>query len=85
MYISEVKNKYGNRIALKGNVDCSDILTFGKVEQVVEETKKCIHDGAPGFGYILSSSNSIHSGVKPENYIAMLNTLKEYGKYPLRI
>jgi len=35
----------------------------------------------PGGGYILSSSNSIHSAVKPENYIAMLDTLKKFGKY----
>ena len=30
---------------------------------------------------ILSSSNSIHSAVKPENYLAMLETLRECGRY----
>ena len=29
------------------------------------------------------SSNSIHSGVKPENYLAMLEIIHEYGVYPL--
>ena len=29
--------------------------------------------GMPGGGFILSSSNSIHSGVKPENYLAMID------------
>ncbi len=29
------------------------------------------------------SSNSIYSGVKPENYVAMLEAIKEYGEYPL--
>jgi uroporphyrinogen decarboxylase len=34
-----------------------------------------------GGGYILSSSNSIHSAVKPENYLAMVDTVKKYGVY----
>jgi uroporphyrinogen decarboxylase len=84
MKISEVKSKYGDRISLKGNVDCADTLTFGSKEEVIRETKQCLIDGAPGYGFILSSGNSIHSGVKPENYIAMLQTLKEYGSYPLK-
>jgi len=29
------------------------------------------------------SSNSIHSRVKPENYIAMVEAIHKYGKYPL--
>ena len=41
--------------------------------------------GAPGGGYILSSSNSIHSSVKPANYMALMRTLKEYGGYPIRL
>jgi hypothetical protein len=30
------------------------------------------------------SSNSIHSGVKAENYLAMIETVKKYGVYPLQ-
>jgi hypothetical protein len=29
------------------------------------------------------SSNSIHSGVNPQNYVTMVKTIQEYGKYPL--
>ena len=64
-------------------MDCTETLTFGTKEEVVEESKKCLVDGAPGYGYVLSSGNSIQSGVVPENYIAMLDTLKKYGNYPL--
>ena len=38
-----------------------------------------------GGGLIVSSSNSIHSAVKPENYIEMIRTIHDYGKYPLDI
>lgn len=81
MDLGEVKAKYGQRIALKGNVDCAELMTFGTPEQVVEATKVALRQGMPGGGYILSSSNSIHSAVKPENYMAMLHTLEEHGRY----
>jgi uroporphyrinogen decarboxylase len=35
----------------------------------------------PGGGFILSSSNSIHSAVKPENYAALMKAWQKYGKY----
>jgi uroporphyrinogen decarboxylase len=85
MDLSEVKAKYGHRIALKGNVDCAQTLSYATVEEVVEETKQAIIKGAPGGGYILSSSNSIHASVKPENYMAMLDTLKKFGRYPISL
>jgi uroporphyrinogen decarboxylase len=85
MDLAEVKAKYGDRIALKGNVDCVHLMSFGEPQEVVEATKEALRKGMPGGGYILSSSNSIHSGVKPENYKAMMDTLKEYGTYPMSL
>ncbi len=79
MDLAEVKAKYGNRIALKGNVDCASLMTFGTPEETAEATREALRQGMPGGGYILSSSNSIHSGVKPENYLAMLDTLRQFG------
>jgi len=31
------------------------------------------------------SSNSIHSVVKPENYLAMVEAIQEFGQYPLNL
>ncbi len=81
MDLGEVKAKYGGRIALKGNVDCADLMTFGTPEETAEATKAALRAGMPGGGFILSSSNSIHSGIKPENYVALMRTLQEYGRY----
>jgi len=81
MDLGEVKAKYGNRVALKGNVDCAQLMTFGTPDEVIEATKEALRKGMPGGGYILSSSNSIHSSVKPENYVAMLQTVQKYGCY----
>jgi uroporphyrinogen decarboxylase len=79
--MGEFKTRYGDQICLKGNIDCTGALCGGSAEEVTEEVRQCILAGAPGGGLILSSSNTIHRGVKPENYRAMLDALRAYGRY----
>lgn len=83
MDIGEVKRRYGNRICVVGNVDCSQLLPRGSKGEVEEAVKETIAKASPGGGHILSSSNSIHPAVKPENYMAMLKAARQFGRYPL--
>jgi uroporphyrinogen decarboxylase len=83
MDLATVKKRWGDKVAIKGNVDCAFLLVDGPIEGVVESVKNCIRIAGPGGGYACSSSNSIHSGVKPEFYIAMIEAVREYGVYPL--
>jgi len=83
MNIGHIKRLYGDRICLVGNIDCRRLLTEGMPDEVIEVVKETIAKAAINGGYILSSSNSIHPGVKPENFIAMVNAVKQYGKYPI--
>lgn len=83
MDIGKVKDKYGHRIALCGNIDCTELLTRGSEEDVIEAVKETIAKAGVGGGYILASSNSIHPAVKPENYRAMIRAARDYGTYPL--
>jgi uroporphyrinogen decarboxylase len=83
MDIGEVKAKYGDRIAVIGNVDCSFVLNRGTVEEVEEAVKETIAKASPGGGHILASSNSIHPAVKPENYKAMVEAARKFGRYPI--
>ena len=85
MDIAMMKQNYGDRISLKGNVDCAHTLTFKSEQEVVAETRDVIAKAADGGGLILSSSNSIHSAVKPGNYLAMWNAIRMYGKYPIAL
>ena len=79
--MAAMKAKYGDRICLKGNIDCTGALCDGTVEEVTQEVEQCIRAGSAGGGLIVSSSNTIHHGVKPENYQAMLDAVRKYGKY----
>lgn len=85
MDIARIKRDYGDRLTLIGNVDCSTVLVDGPVEAVRAQTIEVIRAAAPGGGFLLSTSNSVHPGVRPEYYLAMLDTAREYGRYPIAL
>ncbi|MCM8767573.1 MAG: hypothetical protein NC921_02165 [Candidatus Omnitrophica bacterium] len=79
--LKQLKEKYGEKITLLGNVDCSKTLVYGNKEQIYEEVRKCIEDAARGGGYILTSSNSIHYNIPARNFIYMVEAARKFGKY----
>ena len=81
MDLAEVKAWFDGRVCMFGNVDCLDLLVYGTPEQVREDTRRAIEQGAPGGGLILCSSNSLHPGCRPENALAMFRAAKEFGDY----
>ena len=82
MDIREVKQRYGRRLCLIGNVDV-DLLARGTPEQVQEKTLELIREVAPGGGYCLGSGNTVPEYVPVENYRAMVETAWEFGRYPI--
>lgn len=85
MDLEMVKEKYGHRVCLWGNVDLRYVLTRGTPEEVEEEVKKCIQRAAKNGGYILGSSNGLPNYCKVENIWALAKAVKKYGKYPINI
>ena len=81
MDIGEVKEKFGDRICLVGNIDCRDLLCLGSEEDVEQVVRETIAVAAPRGGFVLCSSNSIHPGVRPQNFLAMVRAGQEYGRY----
>ena len=83
MDIGDVKRRYGQRLALIGNIDCTELLPHGSLADVEAAVQETIAKAAPGGGYVLASSNSIHPGVNPQNYRTMVETARRCGNYPL--
>ncbi len=81
MKLPDVKEAFGSQVALMGNVDCGPTLHYGSTEDVAQEVSRCMLEGAPGGGFILSSSNTIYKGTRPENLVAMIQTAKRMGRY----
>jgi uroporphyrinogen decarboxylase len=85
MDIGDIHDRYGDRVARKGNIDCVHTLVDGTEEQVLNEVRDCIRKGSPGGGHIISSSNSLHAGINPDLYKVMLRTVSDYGTYPIAL
>ena len=81
MDIQTVKREFGRDIALVGNLDVGGNLSLGTSDDVRREARDLIksvgHDG----GLVLASSHSITRNVKPENFMAMVETAWTDGRY----
>jgi uroporphyrinogen decarboxylase len=84
MDIGAVRDKYGSAIAVIGGVDCGELLTNGTPGEVEAATKRLLREVSSKGRHVVSSSNTIHPKVKPENLLAMFDTVKRYGRYPIR-
>lgn len=85
MDIGFLKRRYGRRLVLVGNVDCSQVLPLGTVQDVIEATKECIRQASPGGGHFIGSSSEIVPSTPLENILAFYDACREYGKYPIRV
>lgn len=83
MELDRIFARYPGRIAVMGNLSV-DLLSRGTVEEVVAATKKLLREVSAKGPHILSSGNTISFSVKPENYLAMVRTARECGRYPIR-
>jgi uroporphyrinogen decarboxylase len=81
MDLKAVKEYCGHQICLLGNIDCGELLCHGSLKEVEAAVIQAIEDAAPEGGYVLCSSNSIHPGVKAENFVTMVQVAKKHGKY----
>jgi uroporphyrinogen decarboxylase len=84
MDLEDIKKRYGHRVYLQGNVDCTWVLPNGTEEDVRRDVQRCINAAAEGGGFVLSESNSMHPNVKFENILYYVDEARRYGKYPMR-
>lgn len=83
MDICYFKDEYGDKITLAGNIDCGGALESGTPEEIRNEVRAKIKHCAPGGGYIIASSNSVHSAIPGRNYQIMRDAIEEFGNYPI--
>jgi len=89
MDILQFKRDYGDKIAIVGGVDVARLLPFGSEEDVVQAVVDVIKAVSPGGGYVLGSSNSLHSYVPDidkyvRNVRTYIETAHKFGVYPIQ-
>lgn len=85
MDIDAVKQKWGDKLCLIGNLNLDSTLTLGTPQDVRAEVYERIRTIGPGGGYMVASSNSITDYVPLENMKAMIEATFEFGKYPIQL
>ena len=58
-------------------------LTLGTPEEIRREARARISQLGQGYGYIVSSDNSISTYCKPQNVAAMVDAVMGFGSYPI--
>ncbi|MBI2844309.1 MAG: hypothetical protein HYX78_12985 [Armatimonadetes bacterium] len=78
----ELKRDFGKDIVFwGGGVDTQHVLGSGTVEDVRDNVKRNIDALAPGGGFVFTTVHITQANVPPQNYLAMWETLQEYGAY----
>jgi len=78
-----LKKTYGKDIVFCGAIDTHRILPYGTPEDVRQEVRRVMQILGPGGGYMIASVHTIMNDVPPENVLAMVDAVEEFGYYPL--
>jgi uroporphyrinogen decarboxylase len=79
-----LKRDYGGRIVFHGNTNNQGVFHRSR-EEVVADALYRIRHLAPGGGYIFSSGHNIQANMPPENILALFETARDYGTYPIDV
>ena len=80
--IKEIKNRWGSRMCLIGNVNCA-LLQTGSDQEVIDSATYAITHGKSNGGYIFSTSNIVFKGMELERYWLMQEVWKKHRDYPV--
>ena len=78
-----VKQLYGDKLCLMGNLHTTDVLLNGSPDEVRRASLQAILDAGEGGGFVLSSGDQPGRDTPEENIRAMVTAGHEFGRYPL--
>lgn len=81
----EVKRMYGGRVTIDTGVSNQRTLPFGSVADVRREVLYALGNLAPGGGFVYGTSHYAMYEVPVENVVALYETCRRYGAYPIGV
>ena len=81
--LASLKKEFGKNIIFCGGIDTHRVLPAGTPEEVRQEVKRVIDLLGENGGYMVASVHTIMNDVPPENVLAMVDAVEEFGKYSL--
>lgn len=84
MDLKKVKEKYKGKLTPVGNINNKITMASADPEDVRKEVLECIKEAGADGGYIIATDHSIHDLIPYENVKCLIETVKEYGTYPIQ-
>lgn len=81
--LPSLKKRFGSNIVFCGGIDTHRILPFGSVDEVRQEVRRVMQILGPGGGCMIGAVHTVMNDVPPENVLAMVDAVEEFGHYPL--
>ncbi|MBS5787458.1 MAG: uroporphyrinogen decarboxylase family protein [Clostridioides difficile] len=84
--LGELKEAYGDKVCLIGNVDPVETIMRGTIEDIYMEAKECIvkgHNSKKGF--VLSTGCDVPIGTDPEKIVALMDAARIFGSRNINI
>ena len=81
--LPSLKKRFGKNMVFCGGIDSHRILPFGSVEEVRQEVRRVMQALGPGGGCMIGAVHTVMNDVPPENVLAMVDAVEEFGHYPL--
>ncbi len=79
--LQEIKVAYGDRVALKGNINAIDTMLHGTPERVRKEVREKLDIGMPSGGFFLAVGDQSPYFTPDKNINVMVETVHEFGVY----
>jgi uroporphyrinogen-III decarboxylase len=84
MHPRDLKRQFGDRITFwGGGIDTQHTLPFGTPDQVRQQVRERIAVFGPDGGFVFNTIHNIQARVPVENLLALFETVRECGSYPL--
>jgi hypothetical protein len=82
MRIERVRERFGDRFFLLGNVCNVEVLPSGDTQRIAREVHRVLSSAVPG-GYMGLSAHSIGPDVAPDAYDYFWRLMDRFGRYPM--
>ena len=79
--LAEVKERFGRRLALKGNLHTTDVMLRMDADGVEAAARKCLDDAMDGGGFVLSTGDQCGTDTPDENVRRLIEVCETHGRY----
>ncbi|MCB0256726.1 MAG: substrate-binding domain-containing protein [Anaerolineae bacterium] len=78
--IEALRRQWAGRVAFAGNIPAL-LLAYGHPDEIEERVRQQCAAAAAGGGYVLGTAPRITEGIRPENFVAMIQAAHRFGRY----